>query len=768
MNTAPILRQIRPHAYERLEALPLFGSRLEEFCHWLRQRSYKMSSLRLAIAAVSKLDCWLRRRGRRSLATVTEQDMSVAYDRIRADNPDFGGPVRAMDCFIRERGLIATVTPPMLSRSEIEVIAFASFLRSVRGLAESTIVRHQCCLRSFLRFLKFDRSASAIQTLRAARVEGFLCLAAKTRSRSSLQNEVAVLRAYLRYKHAAGLLREPLHQQLDTPRVYGLERLPRALPWETVSALLSSIDCSQPDGKRDFMMLYLAARYGLRAGEVVHLKLEDIDWRGGTLSVRQTKTKQSLLLPLTTETGDLLCRYLRTARPTSRYRELFLGRRAPMGPLEAAAVYNILRLRVRQSGLAVPVTGVHTLRHSFAAHLLRQGVPMKLIGDALGHRAPQSTSVYLRLAVDDLRQMGLPVPREASLAALLPPGWSSRLARVRPAIVSARRRRFRCRSVLAPSIREYLKVRRAMGRRYRNEEATLKHWDNFIFCHHRGARRVLPQMFHRWADGIGALAPTGRRNRMLIVRNFLLFHQRRHPGTYLPDLVTFPKRVPYPAPRLVSAPEMARVFAAAKQLPASRANPLRRETVRLALVLLFCCGLRRGELLRLRLVDFDQRETVLRIEATKFHKSRLVPLPPSVAEEVDRYLKLRRHRALPIESDSPLIWSPRRSRSQVAYTGSALAVTWQHLCLSADVLDARGRPPRLHDLRHSYAVAALHRCYAAGRDPQSQLPHLAAYMGHVSAASTYHYLHLTPDLQRAANKCFQERFGHLLKSGGAV
>jgi hypothetical protein len=155
---------------------------------------------------------------------------------------------------------------------------------------------------------------------------------------------------------------------------------------------------------------YLAARYGLRSSELVRLTLDNIDWRADTLNVFQTKTRQELQLPITDEAGDILIRYLQTARPPSSHRELFLRRRAPSGPLDHTAVHDILNCRIRQSGLELPTLGGHVLRHSFAVHLLRQGVPMIAIGDALGHRDPQSTAVYLRLAIDDLRTVGLSVP----------------------------------------------------------------------------------------------------------------------------------------------------------------------------------------------------------------------------------------------------------------------------------------------------------------------------------------------------------------------
>lgn len=173
--------------------------------------------------------------------------------------------------------------------------------------------------------------------------------------------------------------------------------MPRALPWERVTALLRSIDRSEPEGLRDFTILYLATRYGLRCGELVRLTLDHIDWRAGILRIPQTKTKQTLQLPLTDEAGSVLERYLRDGRPNSEYRHLFLRQKAPAGPLVHTAVHDILEDRIRRSGLEWPISGTHVLRLSFAVHLLRRGVPMKHIGDALGHRDCESTAVYLRL-----------------------------------------------------------------------------------------------------------------------------------------------------------------------------------------------------------------------------------------------------------------------------------------------------------------------------------------------------------------------------------
>jgi site-specific recombinase XerD len=336
-------------------------------------------------------------------------------------------------------------------------------------MAESTIEQHRIRLRFFLRFLRFDRDAGVLGSLGVEKINAFLKKSARTNNRFSLQHIVASLRGFLRHQHALGKIEQPLHRQIDTTRTYRLEQLPRSLPWAQIVALLRSIDRSDAAGLRDFTLLYMAARYGLRSGELVRLTLDDFDWRAGTLHVAQTKTRQRLQLPLTDEAGHILTSYIRTGRPASPFRELFLRRKAPHGPLEHTAVHDVLEFRIGRSGLNLPAIGSHALRHSLAVHLLRRGVSTKHIGDVLGHRYPESTAVYLRLAVDDLREVSLPVPQGGTVARLEAADWKSRLPRIR-AKVALPLVRTGFHSGLADSLQRYLALRRALGRRYAGEE----------------------------------------------------------------------------------------------------------------------------------------------------------------------------------------------------------------------------------------------------------------------------------------------------------
>jgi integrase len=179
-----------------------------------------------------------------------------------------------------------------------------------------------------------------------------------------------------------------------------------------VRSFLAAIDRSTPMGKRDYAMFLLIATYGLRSSEVTALRLGDIEWRAGHLRVSRPKTQTPLLLPLTDEIGAALIDYLRNARPELPHREVFLRVRAPAGLLKPTAVTEAFQGWTRRSGLPIPYKGAHCLRHSLAVHLLRQGASLKTIGDLLGHRSAESTCVYLRLHVEDLRHVALDLPKE--------------------------------------------------------------------------------------------------------------------------------------------------------------------------------------------------------------------------------------------------------------------------------------------------------------------------------------------------------------------
>jgi site-specific recombinase XerD len=235
---------------------------------------------------------------------------------------------------------------------------------------------------------------------------------------------VAHVRSFLRFLASSGETAIGLDRQIDTPRVYREEQLPKALPWATVQAFLQAINLTTPSGIRDYAIFLLIATYGLRGCDIVALTLDDVAWRSRCLRVQQRKTGQPLWLPLTDEVATALLEYLRRGRPHlgvrrfrrgfqsehPQFREVFLRCCTPAGVLKATAVTEAFQKWSRLSGLKIPFTGVHCLRHSYTVHLLRSGLSLKTIGDLMGHRTLESTCVYLRLAIDDLRDVPLDLP----------------------------------------------------------------------------------------------------------------------------------------------------------------------------------------------------------------------------------------------------------------------------------------------------------------------------------------------------------------------
>ncbi len=755
--------RLRPRCFARWRSLPIFGSQLDKFVQWLRDgRGHTLATVSVYLNGVADVVRRLQAHRIHRSSQLTLRDLQAAHRSFLGGNPAARDAARALEMFLRSQGTVPEGAAPLPSPSESEWERFAAYLREVRGLSGSTLRGHRQRLGAFLKVLRFDRKPSRLRQLQTRDIDVFLRHCARTNGRSSLQHFVATLRCFLQWRYSQGLMAEPLHERIDTPRVYRGERLPRAIPWEQVQALLASIERSDRGGRRDFALLYLAAAYGLRSGELIALKLDDLDWQARTLRVSQTKTRQPLLLPLTDEAASVLIEYLRNGRPKSAHRELFLHTTAPRCPLRATAVREMLARRVRRSGLDLPDFGAHVLRHSFAMRLMQQGVAVKAIGDALGHRDIESTSVYLRLAVDDLREAAQPVPvsrPDESALELVCARSLPRMRAARPLLHLPAR----FQSWLAPSLQRYVELKRALGRIFLREASVLGQWDDFIQREHPRAKVVRSTMLTQWVKELGRLSATSSRIYQCNVRAFLLFHARDHAGTFIPDRLAFPKPAPTLAPRLISAVEMGRVLEVARQLPATAHHSLRAETIRIGLILLFCCGLRRGELLRLRLGDIEAAGTLLRIRRTKFYKSRLVPLSASVSSEIKAYFEQRQATKMPMAADSFLMWS---SCSSEVYCASQLATFWRQLCASAGVLDGHGHPPRLHDLRHSFAVNALHRWYVQGADVHVQLPRLATYLGHVNAASTHHYLKLTPALRVSASERFHQHFAALFAKGG--
>ncbi|PHS02220.1 MAG: integrase [Leeuwenhoekiella sp.] len=404
-----MLQQLFPKYHSRFtqsSAAPL----LQGFAEWLIQQGYAhdpahnhVSRLRRVLEAENPVE----RRAPFKLDEITQWFATQATLLSPSQQPLYRGTQHAFERYLEAKGQLVKPTPT--GRFEALLDLYTRRLRDLYGFRPNTISQHVVTVSAFLeQALPAD---APMASLTREAVEAFVTTVGNRVTRQTLQHVVARLRAFLRFCHEQGELAQRL-DRIDTPRVYRGELPPRALQWKLVLALLRSIDRSDPAGCRDHAMLYLMAYYGLRPSEVAALNLDSIDWVAQTLQVEQRKTHSTLVLPLSRQALRVLRHYLRYGRSGSRHRHLFLRHRSPAGAISRCAVGDVYEKRSRQSGLPLAGTSAYSLRHAFAMRLLERGIGIKAIGDLLGHRSLESTCVYLRLQVDALRDVALPLPQE--------------------------------------------------------------------------------------------------------------------------------------------------------------------------------------------------------------------------------------------------------------------------------------------------------------------------------------------------------------------
>lgn len=288
---------------------------------------------------------------------------------------------------------------------------FTDYLREVRGNKPSTI---HLMLTHLMAFDAYRRSrGTANKPIRLSEIDEYVVACRRRYSRCTVANICTMIRGYLRFLHTSGLAETSLASSVMAPKVRSAERPYRTLPWGDVQRILRAIDRSTAAGRRDYALLLTMSAYGLGAGEVIGLSLDDIDWQGAVIRVQRPKTSVVLRLPLLPVVARALADYLKRGRPAHTLtRHLFVTMRMPLKGLAASvSVRNILHKAARRAGVTAPFLGTHALRHTHACRQLELGTPVKIISDILGHRDPESTSVYLRVASERLRELSLPVPR---------------------------------------------------------------------------------------------------------------------------------------------------------------------------------------------------------------------------------------------------------------------------------------------------------------------------------------------------------------------
>ncbi len=290
------------------------------------------------------------------------------------------------------------------------IAAYAEYRRVHRGVAARTLARDLDLACGFVRFLRAGHRT--VGMARVKDIDRFVETLSARLGRRTVAGLCSSLRCFLRFLHATDRLGRDLAACIVAPRFRTDERPPRALPWDTIRRIVRAIPRAQPVGQRDFAIFLLMAAYGLGAGEVVALRLDDVDWRAGILRARRPKTAVSIELPLLPAVAQALQAYVMHGRPRGiGTREIFVTMGLPHRRLTTSVLRHQVRKYADLAGIAATTIGSHVFRHSHATRQIDAGARPKIVSDILGHRRPSSTSAYVRVAFQRLRSVALPVPR---------------------------------------------------------------------------------------------------------------------------------------------------------------------------------------------------------------------------------------------------------------------------------------------------------------------------------------------------------------------
>jgi integrase/recombinase XerD len=288
---------------------------------------------------------------------------------------------------------------------------YVAYLRTERGLAENSILIYAPCVRDFLAYRLSQKGSLALETLDAETIGAFLMERIAYRSSEPARLLSVALRSLLRFLFLHGKTPRDLTPAVPMVRTYRQSGVPSVLSPEEVESVLSAIDRSTTRGRRDYAILLLLARLGLRASEIMSLELSDIHWRTGEIVVRG-KGPRLDHLPLLADVGEAIALYLRKDRGTSASRRLFLRLIPPrVGLSRPCSIDHIVRFALAQAGVRPRHRCVaHLFRHSLATRMIRHGASTAEIAEVLRHRSQGTTAIYAKVSLEALRTVARPWP----------------------------------------------------------------------------------------------------------------------------------------------------------------------------------------------------------------------------------------------------------------------------------------------------------------------------------------------------------------------
>jgi site-specific recombinase XerD len=399
---------LAPELSERLRVGPL-APYFDFYLARMERDGFQAVSVPCQAYAITRFSRWLQQKGIRpndlnesTVQKFLDRDPGVVHHTERAT-------LRRLMSILRELGIVRAEPTVPLTAVQACVQEYRQYLVRDRGLSPASIPNYLSFVNDFLR-ARFSDGDLCLSGLRAVDVSSFMKDQAPKLSPGRKKLLVTALRVFLRYLVHQGKIEMDLAGCVLPVASWSFSEIPKSLPPGTVQTVLAGYDRSTPIRRRNYAILLLLARLGLRAGEVVGLNLEDFDWDKGLIRIRR-KGSRWAQLPLPSDVGAAIAAYLQSDRPPCSSRRVFLRHNAPIrGFAHTICVSSIVRRTLLAAGIDSERTGAHLFRHTLAVDLLREGASLDQIGDVLGHRSPNTTALYAKVDVAALRVIALPWP----------------------------------------------------------------------------------------------------------------------------------------------------------------------------------------------------------------------------------------------------------------------------------------------------------------------------------------------------------------------
>lgn len=291
---------------------------------------------------------------------------------------------------------------------------FCEFMdfRKNTGISSRTLESYAIYLERFSQYL-FDHQVNCVTEIDVVHIHGFIQSCAAVYRTSTIYCTSCLLRVLFRYLLDQKMTIRNLALAVPSVQCNKKSKIPSAFRKEEIQRLIECVDRGNPKGKRDYAILLIAIRLGLRASDICGLTFDNFKWESNTIELKQTKTGEPIVLPLLNDVGEAVIDYIKYARPPAETNKVFLRLSAPIGQMKAPTLHSIVTQYINKAGIAIPEGkkhGPHALRHSLASALLHNNTPMPVISEILGHTDSQTTSAYLKIDTLHLREYALDVP----------------------------------------------------------------------------------------------------------------------------------------------------------------------------------------------------------------------------------------------------------------------------------------------------------------------------------------------------------------------